>query len=100
MEEKLTDISTKTVRERLASTLLMLNETYGIAQAEPKDSSGYSKIDIALSREDLANIVGTATETLIRLLSEFRADGFISFEGKKIHILKPKALAKTADFYS
>lgn len=99
MEEKLSDLSTKSVRERLASTLLMLNETYGIDN-KINEASGTRTIDIALSREDLANMVGTATETLIRLLSEFKNDGYISFEGKKINILNPKALLKTADFYS
>lgn len=99
MEEKISDLSSKSVRERLANTLLMLNETYGIAYSDPETKES-SKIDIALSREDLANMVGTATETLIRLLSEFKNDGYISFEGKKINILKPKALAKAADFYS
>lgn len=99
MEEKLADLSSKSVRERLAQTLLMLNKTYGIHDQD-KETGDSSIIDIALSREDLANIVGTATETLIRLLSEFKSDGYISFKGKKINILKPKALAKAADFYS
>ena len=50
--------------------------------------------DWALSR---ASIVGTATETVIRLLSEFKSDGLVSFEGKKIRVLEPKKLAKQAD---
>lgn len=94
MEEKIAELSQKTVRERLAHTLLMLKETYGIDGAES------SKIDIALSREDLASIVGTATETVIRLLSEFKQDGFISLEGKKIRVLNAKALAKTSDYFA
>lgn len=94
MEEKVSDLSQKTVRERLANTLLMLKETYGIDGAES------CKIDLALSRDDLASIVGTATETVIRLLSEFKSDGYISFEGKKIRILDVKALAKTSDYYA
>jgi len=95
MEEKVTELSQKTVRERLAHTLLMLKETYGI---DGDDNS--RKIDIALSREDLASIVGAATETVIRLLSEFKSDGHISFEGKKVRILNSKALAKISDFYA
>lgn len=94
MEEKVADLSQKTVRERLAHTLLMLKETYGIDGEERSQ-----KIDIALSREDLASIVGTATETVIRLLSEFKNDGYISFEGKKIHILNAGALIRTSDYY-
>ena len=95
MEEKVTELSQKTVRERLAHTLLMLKETYGIDGDENSE-----KIDIALSREDMASIVGTATETVIRLLSEFKNDGYISFEGKKIRILNAKALIKTSDYYA
>jgi CRP/FNR family transcriptional regulator len=94
MEEKLATIAQKSVRERLATTLLMLKESYGIEGEES------ALIDINLSREDLANIVGTATETVIRLLSEFKGSNLISFEGKKIRVLNPKALVKEADFYT
>lgn len=95
MEEKVTELSQKSVRERLAHTLLMLMETYGIDGEENS-----RKIDLALSREDLASIVGTATETVIRLLSEFKSDGYIDFDGKKIKILNSKALIKTSNSYS
>lgn len=91
MEEKVTELSQKTVRERLAHALLLLKERYG--------NGDQGKIDIALSREDLASIVGTATETVIRLLSEFKTDGYIRLEGKKIIIIDNKALARTSDYY-
>ena len=93
MEEKLVSIAQKSVRERLAATLLMLKETYGM------EGENSELIDIALSREDLANIIGTATETVIRLLSEFKSQNIISLEGKKIKILKPQDLVREADFY-
>ena len=93
VESKMTDLSQKSVRERLAGYLLMLKETYGMEGEER------ILIDLAISREDLANMVGTATETVIRLLSEFKKDGLINFEGKKIQVLDPKGLAKTADFF-
>ena len=41
---------------------------------------------VLLSREDFASIVGTATESAIRVLSQFKKEGFISTEGKKIKI--------------
>lgn len=94
MEQKLVTIAQKSVRERLATTLLMLKETYGMEGGESV------LIDIALSREDLANIIGTATETVIRLLSEFKNDQLISLEGKKIKVLDPHGLMKEADLYS
>lgn len=93
MEEKLANIAQKSVRERLAGTILMLKETYGM---EGGDSE---LIDIMLSREDLANIVGTATETVIRLLSEFKNDGLIALQGKKIKVVDQKRLLHEADFY-
>jgi CRP-like cAMP-binding protein len=95
MEDKIINLAQKSVRERLALTLLMLKETYGI-EGEGKSLL----IDIALSREDLANIVGTATETVIRLLSDFKESGLISTDGKKIKILNIRALVKEADFYA
>lgn len=94
MEDKLVTIAQKSVRERLATTLLMLKETYGMEGNESV------LIDIALSREDLANIIGTATETVIRLLSEFKNDQLISLEGKKIKVVDPDGLMKEADLYS
>jgi CRP/FNR family transcriptional regulator len=93
MEEKLVTIAQKSVRERLAATLLMLKETYGL------EGDQSELIDIALSREDLANIIGTATETVIRLLSDFKQNKLIAFEGKKIKVLNQQALVREADFY-
>lgn len=93
MEEKLVSIAQKSVRERLAATLLMLKETYGM------EGENSQLIDIALSREDLANIIGTATETVIRLLSEFKNQKIISLEGKKIKVLNAQELVREADFY-
>ena len=93
MEQKLVTIAQKSVRERLAATLIMLKETYGMEGDES------DLIDIALSREDLANIIGTATETVIRLLSDFKTQKLISLQGKKIKVLDHKGLIREADFY-
>jgi CRP/FNR family transcriptional regulator len=93
MEGKLTDATQKTIRERLAFTLLKLGDTYGV------DGSEGEKIDIVLTREEIAGLVGTATETVIRLLSEFKKDELIEFDGKKIIILDKKGLARLSDFY-
>jgi CRP-like cAMP-binding protein len=95
MEQKLVTIAQKSVRERLAATLIMLKETYGMEE-EGEESN---LIDIALSREDLANIIGTATETVIRLLSDFKTQKLISLQGKKIKVLDPQGLVREADFY-
>ncbi len=56
-------------------------------------------VNVALTREDIANLVGTATETAIRLLSEFNKDHIIELSGKKIKILDHNKLVKTANLY-
>ena len=88
VEERVQSLAQKSVRERLAETLLFLQATF--------KASGHSEevIAITLPREDIANIVGTATETVIRLLSEFKSDKLIELEGKKIRILNKAGLEK------
>ncbi len=93
MEEKLTDATQKTIRERLALMLLKLGDSYGV------DGDAQQKIDILLTREEIAGLVGTATETVIRLLSEFKKDKLIDLQGKKIILLDKKGLARLSDFY-
>jgi len=80
----ITDIAQKTVRERLAEILLLLVNDFGI------DEQNY--LNISLTREELANIVGTATESVIRLLSEFKADKLVELNGRKIRIINKKGL--------
>ena len=93
MTENLTNQAQRTVRERLAITLLKLKDTYGL------DYHDNGPTEINLTREDLANIVGTATETLIRLLHEFKEDNLITTKGRKIMINNPEGLVKTANLY-
>lgn len=78
-DNTIVDMGQKTVKQRLAQTLLYLKDTFGVTDE--------NTLDINLSREDFANIVGTATETVIRLLSEFKKKGFIQLKGKEISIL-------------
>ena len=84
----ITDIAQKSVKQRLAELLLMLQYKFG--------KNENSQLNITLSREELANVVGTATESVIRLLSEFKAEGYIDVCGKKITILNEKVLEKIA----
>lgn len=89
-EDFMTDIAQKTVRERVAEMLLVLRAKYGCEENS-------KIINASLSREELASYVGTATETLIRLLSEFKSDGVIETSGQKISILHPEKLLKIAN---
>src|SRR4030095_2811295 len=90
-ETRLTGLAQKPVRERMAEVLLMLNEFYGT------DEDG--SIKAAVSREDIANIVGTATETAIRILSDFKSEKLIELKGKKIKIINNPALVKVAHVF-
>lgn len=87
----ITDIAQKTVRERLAEVLLQLKENFDL------DENNF--LLITLTREELANIVGTATESIIRLLSEFKNDGLIELQGRKIKLIDINALKKMANMY-
>jgi len=91
-EKRITGLAQKPVRERLAETILMLKEFYGL----DKDNL---TIKANLSREDIANIVGTATETAIRILSEFRSEKLIELTGKKIQVLNHDMLVKAANVF-
>jgi CheY-like chemotaxis protein len=81
-DEKLLLQAFGTVRMKLASTLLELYPLY--------EANG--KAVIPISREDLANIAGTAKETIIRCLSEFKEEGIITMEESSIVITSPKKL--------
>lgn len=87
----ITDIAQKTVRERLAEVLIHLKDNFEL------DDNQF--LQIALTREELANIVGTATESVIRLLSEFKSDGMIELHGRRIKLLNINALKKTANLF-
>ncbi len=78
------DMAQKTVKQRLAATLLSLDSKF----AKNKNGS----LDILLSREDIANIIGTATESAIRLLSEFKKKKLIDLKGKEVFILDTQTL--------
>lgn len=81
-----TFLAQKTVRERLAEILLLLEQKLGT------DPEGFIKI--SLTREEIANIIGTATESAIRLISEFKQDELIEVEGRNIKILHHDKLRK------
>lgn len=91
-EERITTLAQKPVRERLAEVLLFIKETYGL-EADGKT------LNVVLTREELANIIGTATETLIRLLADFKHENLIELEGKRIRLANQPALLHIANVY-
>lgn len=82
------DMAQKTVKQRLAEMLINLEKKFG--------HDANKALNIQLSREDIANIIGTATESAIRLLSEFKREEAISLKGKSITIINTSKLEKIA----
>ncbi|MFC1733524.1 Crp/Fnr family transcriptional regulator [candidate division KSB1 bacterium] len=95
-ENKMTSLAQKPVRERLAEALILLNEIYN-RESPTSISREYS---ICLSREDLASIVGTATESVIRLLSEFKEEKLISANGRRITLLDIRGIKKVGNIFN
>jgi CRP-like cAMP-binding protein/CheY-like chemotaxis protein len=82
-QTELLNLAYDSVRKRVADSLLKLSAKY---------NDGEDNFSMSISRDDLAAIVGTATESVIRTLSEFKADGYISIKGSAITILRPEKL--------
>lgn len=81
--ERLLSIAYDSIRKRVADALLLLMKTY-----HDEEVPG----SLQISRENLAQIVGTSTESVIRVLSDFREEGLISIDKGRIHILQEKKL--------
>ena len=79
-ESGMVDIAYKSVRKRLAEALLLLQEKFHLQE------------QISISRNDLATLIGTAKETTIRLLSEFKDSHIIETKGRSIVIINKDAL--------
>ncbi|HRH69577.1 MAG: response regulator [Flavobacteriales bacterium] len=77
-EQHLLQLAYASVRQRVAQALLRVHERY--AQEKDRD------LGVRISREDLAAIVGTATESLIRCLTDLKEEGAIETQGRDIRI--------------
>ncbi len=85
--DKLIALAYSSVRKRTAEALLELRVRYHNLKSD-------KPFTMAIAREDLANMVGTATESLIRTLSDFKAEGHIEISGSSITLVNPQALEK------
>lgn len=81
-EERLLNLAYNSLRKKVANGLLQVAEKF----------KGNDKV-IEISRENLANVVGSATESLIRTLSDFKSEKLIDLKGSKIIILNEQKLA-------
>ena len=91
-QTKMAELALKPVRERIAEALIILKETFGY------DQDGQT-INVNISREEIAQLAGTATETTIRILSELKKSHIIDFEKKKIKVLEPRKLLAEANLW-
>ncbi|CBW26269.1 putative FNR-family transcriptional regulator protein [Halobacteriovorax marinus SJ] len=91
-ETKLSSFHQKNVRERLAELLIVLSKSHGEAI-----SDGRIKLNLKLTREEMATMIGTANETLIRFISEFKDENLIEQDGKHIIIKDEEKLSEWAN---
>mgnify|MGYP000580783804 FL=1 len=83
-DDVIVNMSQKTVNQRLAETLLYIENNFGL------DAEGY--LALILSRSDIADVVGTATELCIRTLAKFKKEELIETKGKRIKLIDKKGL--------
>jgi CRP-like cAMP-binding protein len=84
-EERMLNLAYNSVRKRTSDALLMLQKRYN----KEKENN-----PLPVSREDLAGIVGTSTESVIRTLSDFKEEKLIDISGRNITILNQDKLKK------
>jgi CRP-like cAMP-binding protein len=89
-EQQLVKLAYNSLRKRVADALIMVNTRY-----KNDDSQNPLKY---ISREDLANIVGTATESLISALSDFKSEELMRDKGGRVQLIKNEA--KLASMYN
>ena len=85
-EDQLLGLAYNSLRKKVAEALLLLQKKY--------KEEGINNFEIAISRECLASIAGTATESLIRTLSDFRTEKLVDIKEGNIIILNQKKLAQ------
>lgn len=92
LANSLTMYAQKSVRERLALQLIVIREKYKV------NFKPGMPVEINMSRDDLASIVGTARENVVRVLSEFREAGIVETRGRKIIVQDVCKLIEIANY--
>lgn len=91
-EQHLVDVAQKTVKERIAESLLVLKATFGYLEDK-------TTLNIHVTRAEIADMAGTTTESAIRTLGQFNDEGIISLTGKKIQLLNEAALIRQSNSF-
>ena len=92
IENMLEDLVFRGVHERLAILLLRLAERHG------KEVDGKNLINISLTHYDYANLIGSTRETTTACLNDFKREGLIEFQKRKVVIIDEKGLKNRAAF--
>jgi CRP-like cAMP-binding protein len=92
LANSLTLFAQKSVRERLALQLIVLREKYKV------NFQDGMAVEINMGRNDLASLVGTARENVVRVLTEFKEEGILETQGRKIIVLDVKKLIAIANY--
>ncbi|MEH6536017.1 MAG: Crp/Fnr family transcriptional regulator [Psychroserpens sp.] len=79
-----------TVRERSALNLLILESKFGNGSKE--------ETEIVINRDDLASMVGTAKESVVRMLKDFKEEQLITTKRSSIYIKDYSGLVRVANF--
>lgn len=90
-ENMVASMAQKNIRERFAGMLLDLKKSHG------KSVKSGIRLDIKLTREEMASMIGTAPESLIRLVTEFKNDGILAQEGKTLFLINEEKLENYAN---
>jgi CRP-like cAMP-binding protein len=91
-QDQVLDLAYKSVRVRFVELLLTLKQSFGVFE------NGVYKLEISLSREELAEAIGTTEETAVRLISEFKSNDWIELDKKNILIKKLDELVQLTEF--
>jgi CRP-like cAMP-binding protein len=84
-ETRLLNLAYDSLRKRIAKALIDIHTKFN------KNQNGKT---IDISRDDIAHYVGTATESLIRMLSDFKSEGIIEIKSGKISIINESKLSE------
>ena len=90
-DTKIVNLTQKHIRGRLAETLVMLIDSYGL------EDDGET-LNIYLAREDIANISNMTTSNAIRTLSAFQNEKILTVDGRRIKVLDYNTLKKISKF--
>lgn len=91
-EQKLLNLAYNSVRQRTAEALIEISEKFN-----PQNSPDFA---LTVSREDLSNMVGTATESVIRVISDFKDEGLVQSKNSKLVIIDKDKLEQVKRWHT